>query len=421
MKKIIILSLLLVFGLVFSQIFPSILSETGYEALSHVVKILVMIALSFIMIHVGYEFDINKKKIGSYGKDYLIASTTAAFPWIFVALYFVYVLSPEVEASWDVWKDSLLAARFSAPTSAGILFSMLAVVGLAGTWMYKKTRILAIFDDLDTVLLMIPLKMMIVGFKWQLVVIIILMFILLWVAWKKLHLINIKITWKYVMFYSILIAAVCEAIYFSSKLIDEVVPIHIEVLLPAFVLGCMIAKQKNKDNIDVLEAKNEKKISFYISAVFMVLVGLSMPTITGIGGSEEIAASANNAAVHSYVVATDAVVSEAKDTLSWGSIAIHVILITIISNLGKLFPLFFYKKEATIKERLAVCIAMFPRGEVGAGVLIISMSYGIGGSMITVAMLSLALNLLLTGVFIMIVKRLLNVDKDKTKLVSQTV
>jgi amino acid permease len=49
---------------------------------------------------------------------------------------------------------------------------------------------------------------------------------------------------------------------------------------------------------------------------------------------------------------------------------------------------------------------MWPRGEVGAGVLVISLSYGIGGPIVTVAMLSLAFNLLLTGAFIYIVKRL---------------
>jgi len=41
-----------------------------------------------------------------------------------------------------------------------------------------------------------------------------------------------------------------------------------------------------------------------------------------------------------------------------------------------------------------------------AGVLVISLSYGIGGPIVTISMLSLALNLLLTGVFIYIVKRL---------------
>ena len=48
--------------------------------------------------------------------------------------------------------------------------------------------------------------------------------------------------------------------------------------------------------------------------------------------------------------------------------------------------------------------SMWPRGEVGAGILVISLSYGIGGPVFTVAMLSLALNLALTGLFILIVK-----------------
>jgi hypothetical protein len=46
-------------------------------------------------------------------------------------------------------------------------------------------------------------------------------------------------------------------------------------------------------------------------------------------------------------------------------------------------------------------------GEVGAGVLILSLGYGVGGPMIVVAALSLALNLVLTGLFIAVVKRLL--------------
>ena len=46
-----------------------------------------------------------------------------------------------------------------------------------------------------------------------------------------------------------------------------------------------------------------------------------------------------------------------------------------------------------------MAIGMWPRGEVGAGVLIVSLSYGIGGPIVTVGMLSLAVNLVLTGVF----------------------
>jgi Kef-type K+ transport system membrane component KefB len=60
-----------------------------------------------------------------------------------------------------------------------------------------------------------------------------------------------------------------------------------------------------------------------------------------------------------------------------------------------------------VRERLALAIGLFPRGEVGAGVLVVSLGYGISGTATTVALLSLALNLLLTGLFILWVRRLL--------------
>ena len=55
-------------------------------------------------------------------------------------------------------------------------------------------------------------------------------------------------------------------------------------------------------------------------------------------------------------------------------IAVHVLAITVLSNLGKVFPAFCYRREASFRERLAVAICMFPRGEVGAGVLAVSLS-----------------------------------------------
>ena len=75
--------------------------------------------------------------------------------------------------------------------------------------------------------------------------------------------------------------------------------------------------------------------------------------------------------------------------------------------LGKMVPALSYRQQARWRERLALAITMWPRGEVGAGILVISLSYGIGGPVLTVALLSLALNLLLTGLFIMAVKRLI--------------
>ena len=72
-----------------------------------------------------------------------------------------------------------------------------------------------------------------------------------------------------------------------------------------------------------------------------------------------------------------------------------------------MFACLCYRKEASFKERLAVSVAMFPRGEVGAGILAMSLSYGVIGPHITIALMSLALNLVLTGAFIFVVKRLL--------------
>jgi len=50
---------------------------------------------------------------------------------------------------------------------------------------------------------------------------------------------------------------------------------------------------------------------------------------------------------------------------------------------------------------------MFPRGEVGAGVLLVALGYGLEGLPLTFAVFSLALNLLLTGVFLIAVQWLI--------------
>lgn len=401
MKQVAIFSALLIAGLIASQIMPSLLGSNAYAIWTNWDNILTMIALAFIMIHVGYEFEIDKSRLRVYGWDYVVAMTAAAFPWIFVTLYFVLVMLPAGAAgSWDAWKESLLAGRFAAPTSAGVLFSMLAAAGLSATWVFRKARILAIFDDVDTVLLMIPLKMMIVGLVWQLSAVVFVMLVLCWLAYRFLHQWHIPMRWPWVMTYAVVIVAVCELIYQGSKALESAVPVHLEVLLPAFVLGCLIERPHNSDphaddaregHQEGPESTSEQRVATIVSAVFMVLVGLNMPPI--------FAAGNNPAAAQSFTAA--------QPMLGWGTILLHVLLITMLANLGKMFPFFCYRKEAHWRERLAVAIGLWPRGEVGAGVIVISLSYGIGGPVVTVAILSLALNLVLTGVFIFMVKKLL--------------
>lgn len=377
MNKVALYSTLLVTGMVLSQLFPAIFGE-GYATLYIVFHFISMVFLGFIMIRVGIEFEIHKDRLASYGWDYIVAMTAAAFPWIFCVMYFIAILDPGGSFfSLESWKNALLGARFAAPTSAGILFSMLAAAGLAGTWVYRKARILAIFDDVDTVLFIIPLKMFIVGFKLQLMSLLILSGSLLYAAWRLFHAIRIPSSWPWVLFYSLIITLATEAALKVSLWMDEYVPLHFEVLLPAFVLGCMIIHHQKGEHNEAAE----ERAGTLVSGAFMVLVGLSLPLLFG-------------SAIEG-------------DDISWPWVSIHVALVTAISNLGKIFPVFCYRKEAGLRERIALCISLFPRGEVGAGVLMVAQAYGLSRMQYTVAALSLAVNLVLTGVFITVVRRLI--------------
>ena len=91
--------------------------------------------------------------------------------------------------------------------------------------------------------------------------------------------------------------------------------------------------------------------------------------------------------------------------MSWGTIAVHVLIVSLLSNLGKLFPVFFYR-DRKLSERLALSIGMFTRGEVGAGVIFIALGYNLGGPVLIVSVLTIVLNLILTGGFVLLVKRL---------------
>jgi hypothetical protein len=171
------------------------------------------------------------------------------------------------------------------------------------------------------------------------------------------------------------------------------------VLLPAFALGCIMKHPEGSDphlddhrlgHQEGPESPEEQQVATIVSAAFMVLVGLSMPSIFG---AEE-------------TVGTAASVTASQPAMGWGQIAVHVTLVTLLANLGKMLPAVCYRREAHWRERLALAIGMWPRGEVGAGVLIISVGYGLGGPIVTVAMLSLAVNLVLTGVFIIFVRKL---------------
>jgi Kef-type K+ transport system membrane component KefB len=374
MRLVYFFSFCLILGMFFSQVFD-------LSAHNSLIIFLTDICLSYIMMEVGLEFILNKKEWRKYGKDYLVAAFAAACPWILCFLYFYYMFSD------NTWEELLLIARFAAPTSSGILFAMLAAAGLAATWVFRKVEILAILDDMDTVLLLIPLQFLLSGPKPSLFVIIFFSILLLFLAWRFLHQIRLPSSRVWLLLYSVILTTI---IHLSYSQLD----IELEILLPAFVVGCMLynphdaridTEKKYSHEHTHIEAK-EKPLMFLdrgIKIIFMLLVGMLLPKLE----------------LHSF---------------NYWVIGWHVLMITIVSNLGKCAPLFFYKDESTFKERLAVCVGMFPRGEVGAGVLALAIAYGAHGEATTIAIFSLAVNLILVGVFIKIVAKLTPVTPPLT-------
>ena len=374
MVRVLIYSALLILGMGLSQL-------SSIEHFKLGVSVLTMIFLAYIMIQVGMEFEIDKSQPRKYAVDYLVAMVAAAVPWLTAAGYFWWFF--------DVGsRESLLIGRFAAPTSAGILFTMLAAAGLATTWTYKKARVLAIFDDLDTVLLMIPLKMMLIGFTAKLLGLGVVVVSLLVVAYYMMHWLRVPTNNFWIIGYAALVWGLCVAF-------DYVTDLHLEVLLPAFALGCLIKSDHlhgsgefdpHARGADPYNREWEDVLDGFIKGAFMLLAGMALPPIQfGIMGV--------------------------------GSVLIHVLLLTFLMNVGKCVPLAAYRDEAGVRERAALSLGMFPRGEVGIGVLLVSLEIfhqtgslalpGIKES-ISFAALSLALNLCLTGVFILTVIRLCN-------------
>eukprot|EP00756_Hemistasia_phaeocysticola_P022045 Hpha_TRINITY_DN15810_c0_g2::TRINITY_DN15810_c0_g2_i1::g.191285::m.191285 len=418
--KIMLFTMNLLIGLAISQV---IMDNKIY---SKVVAISTMFCLSFIMIGVGYEFEIDKEKLRSYVKDMVVAMGAAAVPWLLGALWFMTALPDPLP-----FKEALAVAIFSAPTSAGILFSMLEAAGLKQTWLFQKARVLAIFDDLGTILLLIPIKVLIVGPQWELSIVMALIVLFLACGWWNLHQFIVPYTWNWTLLYAVIVTGACEFLHYITKDHIPMQAVHLEVLLPAFTFGVMIlvdhhhephpqnekvAPAPGPEDVEIAEVgpsdggpssslsassesegeegcaeRLEERVGTIMSAVFMVFVGLSMPKLEIFGGSVGSGSDSG---------------SEEKAAMGVGVLMFHVAMMTILMILGKMVPLFFYRNEASLKQRFALCVGMCPRGEVGAGVIVVALALGIKGDAITIAVMCLALNLILSGFFIMAVKRL---------------
>ena len=384
MRKVLSFSLFLMLGLVASQLLPGALGA-AYGSFKATADILLYICLGFIMINVGREFEIDKSRWRSYTADYFIAMATAALPWLLIVLYYIFVLLPS--ALWTdpaAWKENLLLSRFAAPTSAGILFTMLAALKLKESWIYRKIQVLAIFDDLDTILLMIPLQILMIGLRWQMFAIVAIVVVLLAVGWRWQATWDVRQDWKRILGLSIVVCTLTQAVYLITKhWYGAENSIHIEVLLPTFVVG-MLMRHRH------IDTRVEQRVATGVSFLFMLLVGMSMPLVTG---------------AEADTTASAASVTASQPMMPWGILLLHVVAVSFLSNLGKLVPLFFYR-DRKLSERLALSVGMFTRGEVGAGVIFIALGYNLGGPALIISVLTLVLNLILTGGFVVWVKQL---------------
>ena len=386
MKKVVAFSLMLMLGLVLSQLLPSHMGAS-YGELKHVVELMLGVCLAFIMINVGREFEIDKSNVRVYVKDYLVAMLAAALPWIFIAVYYIFAIMPsEWWGKGEVWTETLLLSRFAAPTSAGILFSMLAAMNLQKSWIYQKAQTLAIFDDLDTIILMVPLQVAMIGeMNWQMLAMLTVIFLMFFAGWRYMSRLNVSEKWYAILIYAILVYGSTLLVYYlTDHFFGEKGAIHIEVLLPAFIFGMII-------NYHHIGGKVEEGVSTTISLIFMLLVGMSMPLIEMSGASASSEGS-------------DSIIATIPMMSGW-MIALHVVVVTILSNVGKLAPMFFYR-DRSLTERFALSVGMFTRGEVGAGVIFIALGYNIGGPILLISVLTLVLNLILTIGFVYIVKHL---------------
>ena len=385
---------MLMVGLVLSQLLPMFLGDSAYGELKHMVEVTLGICLAFIMINVGREFEIDKDNVKDYAKDYLVAMFAAAMPWLLIAVYYIFAILPsDMWGSGDAWKETLLLSRFAAPTSAGILFSMLAAMKLQKSWIYQKAQTLAIFDDLDTIILMVPLQVAMIGeLNWQMMAMLAVIFGMFYIGWRYMSRFKMPQNWYAIFTYAVLVYGSTLLIYTVTKhFFGAKGAIHIEVLLPAFIFGMVI---KNRH----VGGKVEANVSSLVSIVFMLLVGMSMPLID----FSNTASAAD----------TESLISVIPPMSGW-VIALHVLVVTLLSNLGKLAPMCFYR-DRSLTERLALSVGMFARGEVGAGVIFIALGYNIGGPILLISVLTLVLNLILTIGFVYIVKHLaLKSEKSK--------
>jgi len=362
------------------------------------------IALSYIIVHVGLDFEIVRWRLPTYALDYFVATTAAVIPLFMIFGYLKYVVgSHSLPPMWFVEQplgvsQGLLLSVFSAPTSAGMLISMMEAADLKATWLFKKASMLAILDDIDSLVFIAFMRILAIGSGYDLRHFgpVIVTVGLLTIAWFNMHKFVIPHSWPWVLMYAFIIGTALWLLEGLTREYPNCTYIFvIAVLIPSFTLGCITYDPKMETSqsykhieIELTEEFIERQeyidshapcMETFMGCAFMFFVGLSMPGLT---------------ALHGMTVT---------------AVIFHVTAINLLMLLGKLVICLFYASETNKTDRYALGLAMCPRGEIGASVIIITiqtLSGRINAAYLGIVVLSVIMNLVLSCGLIVYVKKL---------------
>merc|ERR1712137_1501671 len=208
------------------------------------------IALSYIIVHVGLDFEIVKSRLKTYALDFFVATYAAVVPLIMIFTYLRYVVGNQYFAKkgWGVPEqigvsECLLLSVFAGPTSAGMLISMLEAANLKHTWVFKKASMLAILDDIDSLVFIAFMRILAIpGSQIDLRHFgpVIVTVGLLTIAWFNIHKFVIPHSWPWVLMYAFILGTgfwIIEGITREFPHCNFI--FVVAVLIPSFTLGCV--------------------------------------------------------------------------------------------------------------------------------------------------------------------------------------
>jgi len=251
-------------------------------------------------------------------------------------------------------EDDVRLSIFSAPTSTGVIMTMMALFDVKGSWVVRKASVLAVLGHL-CLLFSVAIENSRTGaagnsalFDLECLMPVLVSLGLLALAWFNIHKCMCPHLWPWVLLYASIIGIgswCLEGMSLQFIRAPEVKWFHVAVLFPSFAFGCMISTLEASRcfaNIDfeltedliLRQERMESAAPFvdtFVGTVFMFSVGLNMPQIN-------------------YSLAST----------SYGIYILHLIVVSILMLLGKLVVYFCYTSHDS-KQRLGLALLMCPR------------------------------------------------------------